>query len=96
MIEPMGYIVEIFKSIQGEGPWIGEGQIFLRLAGCNLSCKYCDTGYALSIPLKYKVEDNDYQNNPIIPTKTVEKIKGYGLPLTTVVITGGEPLVQVE
>lgn len=34
---------EMFSSIQGEGPYVGVRQIFLRLPGCNLSCPYCDT-----------------------------------------------------
>ncbi|OIP37246.1 hypothetical protein AUJ95_08425 [Candidatus Desantisbacteria bacterium CG2_30_40_21] len=96
MIEPKGNIVEIFKSIQGEGLWIGEGQIFLRLAGCNLSCKNCDTNYALEIPQKYKIEDNDYRNNPVTLTETIETIKSYGLFSTTVSVTGGEPLLQID
>lgn len=96
MIEPTGNIVEIFKSIQGEGLWIGEGQIFLRLAGCNLSCKHCDTDYAILIPQKYKIEDNNYRNNPVSLAETIETIKGYGSSLTTVSITGGEPLLQID
>ncbi|MCP4482706.1 MAG: 7-carboxy-7-deazaguanine synthase QueE [bacterium] len=38
-------IVEIFDSIQGEGPYLGERQIFIRLGECNLSCVYCDTDF---------------------------------------------------
>ncbi|WP_027357425.1 7-carboxy-7-deazaguanine synthase QueE [Desulfofundulus thermocisternus] len=36
-------IIEIFSSIQGEGIFVGCRQIFLRFAGCNLTCSYCDT-----------------------------------------------------
>ncbi|MCL5059022.1 MAG: 7-carboxy-7-deazaguanine synthase QueE, partial [Actinobacteria bacterium] len=34
---------EIFSSVQGEGPYVGTRQIFIRFDGCNLSCRYCDT-----------------------------------------------------
>ncbi|MFH1859746.1 MAG: 7-carboxy-7-deazaguanine synthase QueE [bacterium] len=94
MIEPKGYIAEVFKGIQGEGLWIGEAQIFLRLAGCNLSCKYCDTDYALNVPLQYKTEDAKYYNNPVSLTETIDIVKGYSSSSATVSITGGEPLLQ--
>jgi organic radical activating enzyme len=38
-----GYIGEIFRSFQGEGPLVGRYQVFVRFAGCNLRCIYCDT-----------------------------------------------------
>jgi organic radical activating enzyme len=96
MIEPKGYIVEIFKSIQGEGLWIGESQIFLRLAECNLSCKYCDTDYALNVPKQYKIDADKYYNNPVSLSETIDIVKGYGSFSTTVSITGGEPLLQAD
>ncbi|MEM4195978.1 MAG: 7-carboxy-7-deazaguanine synthase QueE, partial [Methanothermobacter sp.] len=36
-------IMEVFSSIQGEGLLLGKRQIFIRFAGCNLNCSYCDT-----------------------------------------------------
>lgn len=36
-------IDEIFSSIQGEGHWIGQRQLFVRFAGCDIQCRYCDT-----------------------------------------------------
>jgi organic radical activating enzyme len=38
-----GYITELFSSFQGEGPYVGRRQIFIRFAGCPYSCFYCDT-----------------------------------------------------
>ncbi|PLX95348.1 MAG: 7-carboxy-7-deazaguanine synthase QueE, partial [Desulfuromonas sp.] len=38
-------MIELFSSIQGEGVFLGERQAFLRLAGCNLDCAYCDTPF---------------------------------------------------
>ena len=38
-----GYLSEIFVSFQGEGAHVGYRHLFVRLAGCNLRCRYCDT-----------------------------------------------------
>ena len=40
-------LAEIFYSIQGEGTWSGTPAVFVRLAGCNLACDFCDTDYSL-------------------------------------------------
>jgi 7-carboxy-7-deazaguanine synthase len=77
----MGKIVEIFKSIQGEGPYQGETHIFVRLYGCNLACAYCDTD--TSTFQEMTCEDVLNHITALAPCRTVS-------------ITGGEPLMQVD
>ncbi len=72
-------IIEIFKSIQGEGPAVGEPAIFIRFAGCPVKCKWCDTNYTDNMMRMSVAEILDAVN-----------IFGTGI----VVLTGGEPLVQ--
>jgi len=74
-------IVEIFSSIQGEGPYVGESQVFVRFFGCNLSCKFCDESK--------KSEFSEYSKSELI-----EKI--INEDETTVSLTGGEPLLQAD
>ena len=50
-------IKELFASIQGEGPFIGYKQVFIRLCGCNLKCKYCDTDFELKNAKDYSIEE---------------------------------------
>jgi len=77
-----GNVVSIFDSIQGEGPYLGCRQVFVRLAGCNLACSYCDTEYT-----RYKVLSVEETINEI------DRLSSY--PIHSVAITGGEPLLQV-
>lgn len=72
-------VVEIFQSIQGEGFYLGTPTNFIRLAGCNLKCPWCDTDWS-----KPKV-------GILYAEQIVEKLDPR-LPLT--VITGGEPLMH--
>jgi len=74
-------VSEIFASIQGESTQLGRPCVFIRLAGCNLDCVYCDTVYAA----KSKGEPMDIDD-------IVAKAESYGIKL--VEITGGEPLIQ--
>lgn len=70
---------EIFYSIQGEGRYTGTPSIFIRLSGCNLKCNFCDTKHQ-----SYK----EYTEDEII-----QEIAKY--PAKHVVITGGEPFLQL-
>lgn len=73
-------INEIFFSIQGESTWAGYPCVFVRLTGCNLRCRWCDTDYAF------------YEGRHFGVQQIVEQVRGYGCKL--VEVTGGEPLLQ--
>ena len=75
-------ISEIFTSLQGEGLHMGLPCFFIRLAGCNLNCSYCDTRYARS------------GGKDIAETVLMDEWRQSGIPL--VQITGGEPLMQPD
>lgn len=65
------YLVnEIFDSIEGEGKRAGLPATFIRLSGCNLRCKYCDTAYAFE------------QGTQMTPEEIVEKVKFQRVTLT--------------
>ena len=80
IICPFMQICEIFHSIQGEGKDIGLPTIFVRTAGCNLRCEWCDTKYAWKGGEEIEIE------------KIKEKLDE--IECYRVCITGGEPLLQ--
>jgi len=75
-------LAEIFYSIQGEGTYSGTPAVFVRLAGCNLACDFCDTDYSL----KFIASVND----------VVRMVREAGGDCPMVILTGGEPLAQSE
>jgi 7-carboxy-7-deazaguanine synthase len=77
-------INEIFYSLQGEGFLAGVPSVFVRLAGCPLRCRWCDTKYAWS-----KEAGRQYSTGEIV--RTVQK-----WPSRFVVVTGGEPMVDSD
>ncbi|MFH1379569.1 MAG: 7-carboxy-7-deazaguanine synthase QueE [bacterium] len=81
-------IVEIFSSLQGEGIKLGERQIFVRFAGCNLQCGYCDTPASR--------ESVHAREMSIAEVMLKIDLLNKQRPHKTVSLTGGEPLLQGE
>ena len=76
-------VKEIFTSIQGEGPYIGYKQLFIRFCGCNLNCSYCDTDFD-AIDAKECTADE------------LLEIISRNSDCHSVSLTGGEPLIHSE
>jgi 7-carboxy-7-deazaguanine synthase len=74
-------VAEIFYSLQGEGMLVGVPSVFVRLSGCNLRCKWCDTPYASWEP----------ENNEMMLGGVLGEVRR-DWP-THVVVTGGEPMI---
>lgn len=80
----MGFkVVEKFISINGEGPLSGQLAVFVRFAGCNLRCSYCDTLWANEKDVPYRM---------LSAEEIYEYIKSTNIKNVT--LTGGEPLIQ--
>jgi len=75
------HIIEIYKSVQGESSFAGLPCIFVRLAGCNLRCTWCDSEYTFTGGKKMSLEE-------------VEDVVAALLPCTLIEFTGGEPMLQ--
>ena len=75
-------IAEIFKSLQGEGRNQGKVCLFIRLSGCNLHCRWCDTEYARTAGTEMSLD------------AVLEQVWRVNPPY--VCITGGEPLLQTQ
>lgn len=73
-------VIEIFDSIDGEGPRQGHPATFIRLSGCNLRCNYCDTTYS-------------YEGGTDM---TVEEVVGKVCHAQNITLTGGEPLLDPD
>ena len=75
------YLIELYKSVQGESSFAGLPCIFVRLAGCNLRCSWCDSEYTFKGGYKRSLEEVLADIEALEPVKLVE-------------FTGGEPMLQ--
>lgn len=80
---------EIFgPTVQGEGPTTGRLCAFLRLAGCNLSCSWCDTPYSWD----WERHDKQAESHAMSVQEVADKVNSFGVP--RLILTGGEPMLQ--
>jgi 7-carboxy-7-deazaguanine synthase len=75
------FLIEIYKSVQGESSFAGLPCIFVRLAGCNLRCSWCDSEYTFTGGYKLTEDEVVAEIAKLAPVRLIE-------------FTGGEPLLQ--
>jgi 7-carboxy-7-deazaguanine synthase len=78
--DPRLRVTEVFHSIQGESTFAGRPCVFVRLTGCQMRCRWCDTEYAF--------HGGSWRTVP----ELLSEVAAFGCPL--VEVTGGEPLLQ--
>ncbi len=98
------YVCEVFSAIQGEAMLVGERQVFVRLAGCNIRCAYCDQPEALErqpgpCMLERRPGRRDWEvlASPVPVATVVDAVDilWRALPHHSASLTGGEPLMQM-
>jgi len=89
-----GHLLEVFSSYQGEGPYAGLKQVFVRLSGCHLRCAYCDTPESWERSSTWTLR-GETRRNPATAEETLDAIRSLG-PHSWVTFTGGEPVLQAE
>jgi 7-carboxy-7-deazaguanine synthase len=77
------HLIELYKSVQGESSFTGLPCIFVRLAGCNLRCAWCDSTYTFTGGIPFTEDEIVRQIEALAPCKLVE-------------FTGGEPMLQAR
>jgi 7-carboxy-7-deazaguanine synthase len=77
------HLIELYKSVQGESSFAGLPCIFVRLAGCNLRCAWCDSEYTFSGGKAFTEDEIVAQIEALAPCRLVE-------------FTGGEPMLQAK
>jgi 7-carboxy-7-deazaguanine synthase len=99
-----GHLLEVFSSFQGEGPFAGLRQVFVRTSGCHLRCVYCDTPDSWERSAGWRVETApgsrafESRPNPATTDDVLRIVREWNakVPHHSVAITGGEPLLQPE
>jgi 7-carboxy-7-deazaguanine synthase len=102
-VTAQGQVAEVFRSIQGEGLLLGRRQVFVRLAGCVIDCRYCDTVWAFKAPQSVAMPGrSDLRvENPMTAEQVRQLVEAADPPGSpggpaSLSLTGGEPLEQVD
>ncbi len=96
------YLSEIFSSIQGEGPHVGERHLFVRFCGCHRECVFCDTNTERTETVMVEKEPGsgtfEQIPNPLTATQVMDLIREVDSKQTNrrVSLTGGAPLLQAH
>ena len=77
------HLIELYKSVQGESSFAGLPCIFVRFAGCNLRCAWCDSEYTFT------------GGKPFTADEIIQQIEALA-PCTLIEFTGGEPMLQAK
>jgi len=98
---PTAEICEIFSSIQGEGLYVGRRQVFVRFAGCNLRCRYCDTARGApsgTCSIESAGGSPATRQNPLDAQELSEAVGGLAgsARYHSISLTGGEPLLHAD
>ena len=96
-------LIEVFASVQGEGPEVGRKTVFVRFGGCDLRCVWCDSPDTWRTSAACRIEEPGREegfvewSNPLTVEQIAEQVERLDpRPSTWVSLTGGEPLLQPE
>lgn len=96
------YLSEIFSSVQGEGPYVGERHLFIRFCGCHRDCIFCDTNTDRTETLLVEKEAGsgrfEQEPNPVTVDRLMELVREVDARRINrrVSLTGGAPLLQAN
>lgn len=109
---PLANLTELFSSVQGEGPFVGKRQIFVRFYGCHRRCVYCDSPETVTAwqpagfkPSTYRLEQTpgtrDFADmtNPVSTDDLMKQFSRFDQPRGkhhSIAFTGGEPLLHAD
>lgn len=98
-----GYVSEMFVSFQGEGAQAGRRHLFIRMAGCNLRCRYCDTPDSLERVSRLSIHEPEGETslipNPVTSAELLRQaafLASRAEAIDGTALTGGEPLLQAD
>ena len=96
------YLSELFSSIQGEGPYVGERHLFMRFCGCHRACVYCDTDTRRTeyVTVERVAGSGVFEQvpNPLSVEQLIELVRAIDHKKNNkkISITGGAPLLQAK